>query len=453
MDALGESGSEYRLGLYERAFSGARDRVGAGEIVALCDISLAHLDRTLRANRRPDGLYHAYGVLRLGASAVGIGRLPLMLEGQVAALSSGTLEAEEAADLLAALRASELYRADQASYLLYPDRWIKPFLEKNNIPEARGGGSRLIQALLARGNGGIVERDEDGGLHFGASLRNARALEDALGELAENASGDALAGELSALAEAEAPLLLELYEEVFDHRSFTGRSGTFCKYEGLGCVYWHMVSKLLVAVQETIARARDEGSRDARARDANAVLSRLESAYREIREGIGTHKSPADYGAFPTDPYSHTPSFVGVQQPGMTGQAKEDIISRFGELGARVEEGRLRFDPSFAAEDEFLSGPRDFSYVDALGQERIAALGAGSYAFTICQVLVVAHRADGSLARVDVGRADGSSFVVPGTMLDPEASAAIFDRSGEIARLDVFFDSAYYDPSSRCPTR
>ena len=35
-----------------------------------------------------------------------------------------------------------------------------------------------------------------------------------------------------------------LYEEVFDHQSFTGRSGTFYKYEGLGCIYWHMVSKL-----------------------------------------------------------------------------------------------------------------------------------------------------------------------------------------------------------------
>ena len=34
-------------------------------------------------------------------------------------------------------------------------------------------------------------------------------------------------------------------------QSFTGRSGAFYKYEGLGSIYWHMVSKLLVAVQET----------------------------------------------------------------------------------------------------------------------------------------------------------------------------------------------------------
>ena len=37
---------------------------------------------------------------------------------------------------------------------------------------------------------------------------------------------------------------------MFDHKSFTGRSGTFFGYEGLGSIYWHMVSKLLVAAQE-----------------------------------------------------------------------------------------------------------------------------------------------------------------------------------------------------------
>ena len=58
--------------------------------------------------------------------------------------------------------------------------------------------------------------------------------------------------------------------------------------------------------------------------------------YYEINEGIGVHKSPALYGAFPTDPYSHTPAGKGAQQPGMTGQVKEDILSRFGELGVFV---------------------------------------------------------------------------------------------------------------------
>ena len=52
------------------------------------------------------------------------------------------------------------------------------------------------------------------------------------------------------------------------------------------------------------------------------------------------------YGAFPTDPYSHTPSFAGARQPGMTGQVKEDFLARLGELGAQVVAGRLRLGPS-----------------------------------------------------------------------------------------------------------
>ncbi len=44
--------------------------------------------------------------------------------------------------------------------------------------------------------------------------------------------------------------VLKIYESVFNHKAFTGRSGTFYKYEGLGSIYWHMVSKLVLAVQE-----------------------------------------------------------------------------------------------------------------------------------------------------------------------------------------------------------
>ena len=59
-------------------------------------------------------------------------------------------------------------------------------------------------------------------------------------------------------------------------------------------------------------------------------------------EGIGVNKSPELYGAFPTDPYSHTPAGKGAQQPGMTGQVKEDVISRFGELGVEVNNGIIK---------------------------------------------------------------------------------------------------------------
>jgi hypothetical protein len=432
MDELGEAGSDYRLGLYERGLTGPRESIGADELVALCDIVLPDLDRSLRANKRPDGLYHAYNLMQRKDGSVEIRRLPIMLEGQVAILNSGILEPEEAADLLEALRSSDLYRPDQASYLLYPDRLLPSFLEKNKVPRELAEGSPLVRALLARGDSSLILIDGEGSYHFNAALHNARDLEEALDRLEASDPG---AGGIGDLARLERRALLDLYERVFDHHSFTGRSGTFYKYEGLGCVYWHMVSKLLLAIGETLARSRDAGADE-------RVLSRLDSAYREIREGVGTHKTPAAYGAFPTDPYSHTPSFAGAQQPGMTGQVKEDLISRFGELGASVEGGRLSFRPSFAARDEFLLEPREFRYVDASGKEETALIGKGCYAFTICQVLVVAHRGPKDIAqRIEIERPNGSKAAVRGLELDEAESAGIFGRSLAARRLDLFFDN------------
>jgi len=222
-----------------------------------------------------------------------------------------------------------------------------------------------------------------------------------------------------------------LYEEVFDHQSFTGRSGTFYKYEGLGCIYWHMVSKLLLAVQEVLNRAACGGE------DA-AQVERLISHYREIREGIGVHKSPKLYGAIPIDPYSHTPGFAGAQQPGMTGQVKEDIISRLGEMGVAVEGGRLCFRSHLVSSGEFLLEARRFYFYDVDGQQSILDLGPRTMAFTTCQVPVIFHRV--GPRRIEITRDDKSRHTVESLDLDAVTSAAIFERTGAVRRLDVFFD-------------
>ena len=74
------------------------------------------------------------------------------------------------------------------------------------------------------------------------------------------------------LVKKEKALLLDIFEEVFDHKSFTGRSGTFFGYEGLGSIYWHMVSKLLLAVQETYQRAIDN-------KESEEVIKKLSIHY------------------------------------------------------------------------------------------------------------------------------------------------------------------------------
>jgi hypothetical protein len=417
LDALGRAGSRYRSGLYARGFSGERGPVGFEEIREFCDLALREIDEAIRANRRDDGLYHAYNLMKVGDSGeIAIRRLYEMLEGQVAVLSSGALAARECIELLDALRRSALYRADQNSYVLYPDRRLPRFHEKNNVPDAEVEKSALLTDLLRRGDRSIVVRDGKGVVHFNADFRNAGVLRQAL--------------EKVQASDEERRSVLDLYERVFDHQSFTGRSGTFYKYEGLGCIYWHMVSKLALAVAEIVEKAVDAGE-DAR------IVDRLREQYREIREGIGVHKSPELYGAIPTDPYSHTPGFAGVQQPGMTGQVKEDIIARFLELGVTVEGGRLGFGPHLLDRAEFVGAPGVFHFYDVDGEERTIALEQGALAFTVCQVPVVAHIA--GPARLEVTRADGSVDAAHGLVLDFATSAAVFERSGAVRRLDLFF--------------
>ena len=83
-----------------------------------------------------------------------------------------------------------------------------------------------------------------------------------------------------------------------------------------------------------------------------------------VNAGIGVHKSPELYGAFPTDAYSHTPGGKGAQQPGMTGQVKEDVLSRFGELGVKVRNGAVEFNPEILRTDEFLTTKDVFNYIN-----------------------------------------------------------------------------------------
>ena len=352
-DDLGLAGSEYRQRLYEKGLSNRKAKVTTQQLLDFIASALDWTSHSIRSNRRPDGLYHAYNLVRFDSKAgLPIRRLYEMLEGQVAVLSSGQLSAEESLKLLAALKRSAMYRADQHSYLLYPNRRLPRFVEKNNIPAREVRRSALLRKLLADGNRQLIERDVAGRVHFNASVTNARDIRRILDELA--GSGYA------SLVKRDGPAVLDLFERLFDHESFTGRSGTFFGYEGLGCIYWHMVSKLLLAAQETYFRAVEAGA-------PKGVLKGLADCYYDIRAGIGDYKTPEVYGAFPMDPYSHTPAQGGARQPGLTGQVKEDFLCRMGELGVLVKNGEIHFRPGLLRPEEFLTAPGEFKYYDVVG--------------------------------------------------------------------------------------
>jgi hypothetical protein len=420
VDTLGEAGSRYRSRVYENGLSGERRAVPFTDLRRFLGSAMSLVDGTIEMNRRDDGLYHAYNLLTFGDAGIAIDHLGPMLEGQAAVLASGILSPEECIDLLRALRASALYRADQQSYLLYPDRDLPTFLEKNVIPDAAVRDSRLLQHLLEAGDRTLVRRDLHGGFHFNGAFRNKRDVAAALDVLERSGYSD--------LVRQDRDQVLGIFEAVFHHRAYTGRSGTFFGYEGLGCIYWHMVSKLVLAVQRTVFDARDAGA------DAGTVRQ-LVAAYYEVRRGLGMNKTPQEYGAFPTDPYSHTPADGGAKQPGMTGQVKEDILCRWGELGIRVIDGRIAIDPVLLRSSEFGSRARTFDYIDLDGTLQTIDVEPGSLAFTYCQTPFVYRRSPSAAIRIV--RKDGSIASMEGRTIDRATSAAIFMRTGAISRVEV----------------
>ncbi len=389
---------------------------------ALITISLNYLDHSIEANQRKDKLYHAYNLMTVASdNSVSISYLEEMLEGQVAVLSSGYLDSKTALEVLNAMKNSKLFRPDQYSYLLYPNKELPGFMVKNTIPKEAVSKSQLIKQLTDHGNTSIVEKDVHGDYHFNGNFNNAESLKQALAKLKSSQFSD--------LVEQETPLLLSTFEKVFNHKAFTGRSGTFYGYEGLGSIYWHMVSKLQYAVQEVCLRAIKD-------KESDEVVGKLLEHYYEINEGIGVHKSPELYGAFPTDPYSHTPAGKGAQQPGMTGQVKEDILSRIGELGVFVQNGQIRFNPCLLRTDEFLKTPKVYHYTDVAQSARHIELEANMLAFTYCQVPVIYEF--GNTTGVEVTFSNSETTAFDTLTLDEAISAHIFKRNHKIKQVKVY---------------
>jgi hypothetical protein len=418
MNRLGEAGSEYRWNYYKFGFSGESTRIDISEIISLLDLVQQYIEHTLHINKRYDGLYHAYNILHLGDIEASITHLYEMLEGQVAILSSGLLTDEESLALLQSLSQSSLYQADRNSYILYPDRELPSLFERNCLPEDKVRNVLLFKKLIDKGDKTLIVRDVNGVFHFNGKFHNAHDLNLALMELQKNPN-------FSDLVNTESKIINALFEETFHHDEFTGRSGTFFAYEGLGSIYWHMVSKLLLAVQETILRFKDR-----------PLINDLIDRYLDIRTGLGFNKTPDKFGAFPADPYSHTPKGQGAKQPGMTGQVKEEILARMLELGLYIRDGELIFDTLLFDSEELLKEPADFSWINIGGHPESIVLAPGSLAYTFCQVPIILQSSQ--IAQIEIFKSDGSIDIIRGQLLDHQNTMHIFMRDGFIHHLGVY---------------
>lgn len=421
LDGLGNPASDYRTKVYKEGFSTAKSPLSKDDLAHFLKITNKYLEHSIRANKRSDNMYHAYNLMTLeNDKEVSISYLSEMLEGQVSVLSSGYLTPKQALELLDGLKDSALFRDDQYSYILYPNKDLPRFTKKNNIPNEKVSNSELLQTLVKHNNLEIIEQDALGNYHFNGNFNNADSLKTAFEDLPET---------YNTLINKDSEYILNVFEEIFDHKSFTGRSGTFFGYEGLGSIYWHMVSKLLLAVQENCLLAINTN-------EDEKIIGSLLDHYYEINAGIGVHKSPDLYGAFPTDAYSHTPANKGAQQPGMTGQVKEDLLSRFGELGVFVTDGKIVFNPRLLKESEFLTSANTFHYISVADTKESITVNKNQLCFTYCQVPIIYTVAQEQ--KVVVTYDSGKEKVLNELTLDKEISNELFNRSNNVKQIEVF---------------
>ncbi|MEO1536017.1 MAG: hypothetical protein AAFS11_10745, partial [Planctomycetota bacterium] len=411
VSSLGSIAEAARDSLRERGL-GPSSSVPVSDISAFFRLTRDLCDHSVERAKRSDGLYESYRVLRTGDGRARVESLFPMLEGQVSVLASGVLSEKQSIELLEALFDSELYREDQNTFILYPRIDRPPLLDRNRVPPSAVESSPALLADLERGTGVLVTRDDEGIVRFAADLTSIDALRDRLDGLGKDASW-------SAVLRDDDGRVAAAYEQAFGHARFTGRSGTMHKYEGLGSVYWHMVSKLMLAVQETVLRASDRGA-------PAEQIETLLGYYRRVRDGLGFRKTPVEFGAVPFEPYSHTPWAMGAQQPGMTGQVKEGVLARFAEVGVRLAGGSIRFDRTLIDDAEWLEAPSN------VGNTEVAAGSVGS---TLCGVPVVVSR--GEADQVEVVDCSGGSRRFSGRELPGESARSIFGRTGEIAEVRV----------------
>lgn len=399
IDAEGKIFEEERNNLYKNAYGTKNTSVSKAEIISILNAIQNHIKHTISLNKRDDGLYHSYNTLNLFEDKVEIKYLQEMLEGQVAVLSSEVLKPEEVLTVLNALKNSKMYEPRQNSYMLYPNKELAAFEDKNNISK---NDVKNLLSVIEKTENSILYKDCKEIYHFNGSFRNERFMIDYCESLPTD----------KAPTEKELAELKNLYEKTFNHNSFTGRSGTFYAYEGLGSIYWHMVSKLLLATQENTFAAIKNGA-------DKSTIEELTNEYYKVRSGIGFNKEAEIYGAFPADPYSHTPNGQGAKQPGMTGQVKEEVLTRWGELGLDIIDGCACFNPKILKKSEFFDN--------------------GQLHFTWCKTKITYKLIQNAAKtlKISVNGTPRDYEVKQGAFLTKEETNDLFARNEKLCKIEV----------------
>ena len=117
----------------------------------------------------------------------------------------------------------------------------------------------------------------------------------------------------------------------------------------------------------------------------------------------------------------------------MTGQVKEDILSRYGELGIYVDKGQLCFYPCLLRKNEFVEKSKEFEYINLDKEQKSITLEKGSLGFTYCQIPVIYSMAEKDALEVHFN--DGSVQSFDSLAIDAATSEEIFKRTGKVNHI------------------
>jgi hypothetical protein len=120
----------------------------------------------------------------------------------------------------------------------------------------------------------------------------------------------------------------------------------------------------------------------------------------------------------------------------MTGQVKEEILTRFSELGICIQNGILQFIPHLLRRCEFLSEQASFGFYDVHGSKQSLLLRPGELAFTFCQTPVV-YQLTSDQKNVEIVTHDQQTFSFASATLPEEWSSSVFLRAGKIHEIRV----------------
>ncbi len=386
LDAMGIAFSNYREVLYTNNFSD-KTKLTATDIVSNIDIFIQAIDYTISTNKSK--VYSTYNLLTEDFNSI---PMRAMLEGQSAVIGSGCLSTDEICNLLTAME-DELFDPELKCHTLYPVKKTTRFMEKNTL----NSNLPVID--------GITYKDRNNTLHFADTLVTEIDLIKAI-ELASQQE--------TTVSDTDKTALLAEYERVFAHKQFTGRSQVMYKFEGIGCVYWHQNAKLALAILEGVAAARDQDNH----------AEELYTTYKELMKGFIYRKTPEECNAIPIEPYSHTSFNKTSEQPGMTGQVKESVLMRRLELGVRVLDGCIHFDPWFLSPDEY----------DANGEINFTIYGIPTKYQTDKKKNFTSKTPE---LTVTVTMQNGSTKEFKNSIIDAKTSLEIFMRTGMIRSITI----------------